>query len=175
MHILDLVRNSIDAGAKIISLRIVQDTKGDRLMIEIADDGCGMSEEEAKRASDPFVTGRTGRRIGLGLALVSQLAEMTDGTFSLRSKIGEGTVLVVEFRLSHPDLPPMGDLAGTLCALFASGGADFQIEYRRDGKGFAVDTRVIRSYLDGVALDRPDVMDWARAYLSENIMEVDAL
>ena len=175
LHILDLVRNSIDAGAKLVFIRIAQDTRCDRLTVEITDDGCGMSEDAARCASDPFMTGRTGRRVGLGLALVSQLAEMTGGSFSLQSKEGEGTRLKLEFCRSHPDLPPMGDLPGTFSALFAAGETDFVIEYRRDEQSFATDTRMIRSRLAGVPLDSPEVISWAREYLSENIMEVDSI
>ncbi|MDP1992946.1 MAG: ATP-binding protein, partial [Syntrophales bacterium] len=56
MHILDIVENSTRAGAKNVSLDIVEDSKTNTVTISIIDDGKGMTEEELKRALDPFYT-----------------------------------------------------------------------------------------------------------------------
>ena len=53
LHILDLMQNSIRAGAKNIQLRIEEDTRADTFTVIIQDDGCGMSPEMTKAVSSP--------------------------------------------------------------------------------------------------------------------------
>ena len=101
MHILDIVQNSISAGATIIEILIRIDTVADRLAFAVKDDGCGMSEEMVARVISPFTTSRTTRKVGLGIPLIKQLADMTNGHFALQSRVGEGTVLQAEFQLSQ--------------------------------------------------------------------------
>ena len=72
LHILDIVENSLAAGARRVEIRIAEDLRADRMTIEIVDDGCGMDEEMMKRALDPFFTTKTTRRVGLGLPLLAE-------------------------------------------------------------------------------------------------------
>jgi len=72
LHILDIVENSITAGASRIEIRILEDLKNDILSIEIKDNGKGMSDEILKKVINPFYTTRTTRRVGLGLSFLSQ-------------------------------------------------------------------------------------------------------
>ena len=66
-------------------------------MIEVEDDGEGMSEETMARIFDPFFTTRfTGR--GLGLATVLGIVRSHNGSLDMRSQIGRGT----EVRMSVP-------------------------------------------------------------------------
>jgi len=44
LHILDIVENSITAGATIIGVKINEDTKENLLLVEISDNGKGMDE-----------------------------------------------------------------------------------------------------------------------------------
>ena len=174
MHILDIVQNSISAGATKIEVLIRIDTVADRLVLEVKDDGCGMSEEMVARVTSPFTTSRTTRKVGLGIPLVKQLADMTNGCFALQSKVGEGTVLRAEFQFSHLDLPPMGDLVGTMQSLLISApeAPEFVLTYEKDGKSFVFDTREVRAALDGLPLDLPDVVAWMRDYLKEGFEQL---
>ena len=61
LYILDLVQNSITAGAKHIRISITVDTTADSLTIVIEDDGCGMSKELLSRVTSPFTTTRKTR------------------------------------------------------------------------------------------------------------------
>jgi hypothetical protein len=71
---------------------------GDRChRIEITDDGRGMDADVARRAFDPFFSGRdAGRGIGLGLPKALRLIESNGGTIDLSSRPGRGTRVLVE-------------------------------------------------------------------------------
>ena len=79
LHILDLVQNSVSAGATRVVVTIAWDTSADTLLISIEDDGKGMPPELLARVASPFTTTRTTRKVGLGIPLFKQLAEMCGG------------------------------------------------------------------------------------------------
>ena len=66
LNILDVTQNSVTAGATLIQISIVGDSASDRLTVQIADNGCGMTEEQVRCVTDPFFTSRTTRKVGLG-------------------------------------------------------------------------------------------------------------
>jgi hypothetical protein len=119
LHILDVVENSLAASASRIEIRIVEDTARDVLSLEIADNGKGMDAQAQGKALDPFFTTRTTRRVGLGLPLLAQAAQEAGGSIDVASEPGRGTTVKAEFRLSHPDLKPLGDVAETLRTILA--------------------------------------------------------
>ncbi|HLK00131.1 MAG TPA: HAMP domain-containing sensor histidine kinase [Streptosporangiaceae bacterium] len=67
---------------------------GDGALLEVADSGPGMSEDEAARAFDRFYRG-SGRGTGLGLAIVQAIAAAHGGHAMLRSSPGAGTSVQV--------------------------------------------------------------------------------
>ncbi|MGI6706505.1 MAG: ATP-binding protein, partial [Clostridia bacterium] len=69
LHILDIIQNSIAAEADKITVSIEEMTDRDSLSIEIADNGKGMDSETLAGASDPFMTTRKTRKVGLGLSM----------------------------------------------------------------------------------------------------------
>jgi len=145
LHILDIVENSIAAMAKRIEIRIDEDRARDLVAIEIKDDGKGMDEQTVKKALDPFYTTRTTRRVGLGLSLLAQAAEDSEGTFDLSSSPGKGTTVNATFRLSHPDCKPMGDIGQTIQVLVMSHPEiDFLYEHKSDNSTYRFDTREVR-------------------------------
>jgi signal transduction histidine kinase len=145
LHILDIVENSIAAMAKRIEIRIDEDRARDLVAIEIKDDGKGMDEQTVKKALDPFYTTRTTRRVGLGLSLLAQAAEESEGTFDLSSSPGKGTTVNATFRLSHPDCKPMGDIVQTMQVLIMSHPEiDFLYEHKSDNSTYRFDTREVR-------------------------------
>jgi two-component system OmpR family sensor kinase len=68
---------------------------GASVVIEVADTGPGIPEDEAPSVWEELYRGKAARGIpgsGLGLALVRSIAEKHGGQISLRSRVGEGTV-----------------------------------------------------------------------------------
>lgn len=120
LHILDVAENSIQASATKIEIMITEDKSKDLLVIEIKDNGRGMSEETLCKVLDPFYTTRTTRRVGMGLSLLSQAAKESNGSFEINSVIGEGTEVKASFQYSHIDRKPMGDIKSTLISLMIS-------------------------------------------------------
>ena len=117
--ICDTVQNSIEAGARNISLSLEED--GRMIRVDIRDDGKGMDEATQRRAWDPFWTEpgkHDKRRVGLGLPLLRQMAEAAGGAVELESAKGEGTHLAYSFAAGNLDTPPLGDVAGTVLTLF---------------------------------------------------------
>jgi anti-sigma regulatory factor (Ser/Thr protein kinase) len=168
LHILDIVQNSIVAGATLIEVEIVEDTSKDTLEIDINDNGCGMDEEVLKRVCDPFTTGRTTRRVGLGIPLFKLAAEQTGGSFEITSEKGVGTKVRAVFGYSHIDRQPLGDTASTMHQLItANDEIDILYTHTKDNKSFTADTREMRAVLGGVPFSQFEVSVWLLEYLKE--------
>ncbi len=168
LNVLDLTQNSLTAGAKLIQIDIAE--QEELLSLSIRDDGCGMAEDFLARVTDPFTTTRTTRKVGFGLPFVSQLCDMTGGTFAIRSKLGEGTEVSASFGLAHIDRPPLGDIAGTALSLIVPNQhVDFVFTYHTGAGEYELDTRVLREVLEGVPFSDPDVIAWLKANLEEGL------
>ena len=128
LHVLDVAQNSISAGATRLELTLTEDAGG-WLTVVIADNGRGMTPEFLSRATDPFTTTRTTRKVGLGLPLYRMAAEQTGGTLDIQSAEGVGTTVTARFDRKHLDCPPLGDLAGTV-ALLIQGSPELTWTYR---------------------------------------------
>ncbi|NLO74847.1 MAG: ATP-binding protein, partial [candidate division WS1 bacterium] len=58
-HILDLVRNAVEAGTRELELMVAEDSQADRLEITVRDKGQGMDAQTLARVTDAFFTSRT--------------------------------------------------------------------------------------------------------------------
>ncbi len=70
-----------------------------RLCISVSDNGCGMSEEEIAKAFEPFHTTKASGT-GLGLPIVKKIVEAHNGTLSVHSCKGKGTIITILLPLS---------------------------------------------------------------------------
>ena len=143
MHILDIMENSTRAEAKNISIEIVEDSAKNELSITIIDDGKGMTEEELKRALDPFYTTKKERsKVGLGLPLLKETAEQAGGCLVVTSAPRKGTEVRARMVLDHIDRPPLGDINQMLRIIIATNpGVVFDITYTVDGETETFSTR----------------------------------
>ncbi len=173
LHILDIVQNSVAAGAKFITLDLIEDVNTDLLEFSIKDDGCGMTEETLKKVTDPFTTGRTTRRVGLGIPLLKAAAELTGGELELTSEPGVGTTVTARFVYDSIDRQPLGNMAETILGIIISyENIDFVYYHRVNEKEFTIDTREIKGILGEVSLNEPEVVLWLSGFLNENETEL---
>lgn len=170
LHILDIAENSLCAGARNIGIGLEVKRAADRLILRVSDDGSGMSAELLEKAKDPFFTTKEGKRTGLGIPLLAQSAEECNGSLTIESRPGEGTVISAEFQLSHIDRKPLGDLGSTLSVLIASHpGRDFLLTFEDDGLSYRFDTRSLRKRLEGLPINLPDVLQLIRVEINDAV------
>ena len=170
LHILDLVENATGAGASKVEVAVEEDSHCDELRLRIADNGKGMDEALVARVTDPFVTSRTTRKVGLGLPLMDMTTRLCGGNLRIESIVGQGTTVKASWQLSHLDRPPLGNIAATIKAILVMN-PDILFQYRHNvgERLFALDSGDIRAALGDLPLTRPEVLDWLDQYLKENL------
>ncbi|WP_341529130.1 ATP-binding protein [Nostoc sp. UHCC 0302] len=68
-----------------------------QVMIRIADNGCGMTEEAKQKIFDPFFTTKPiGSGTGLGMSISYQIVNKHGGEISCLSTLGQGTEIVIK-------------------------------------------------------------------------------
>jgi two-component system NtrC family sensor kinase len=99
-------RQRVVAGRGTITITSAVD--GDHIVVDVADDGCGMPDEVAERAFEPFFTTKeVGRGTGQGLALArSIVVEGHHGTVTLQTRPMRGTTFRV--RIPIREQPHLG-------------------------------------------------------------------
>ncbi|MBQ6263588.1 MAG: ATP-binding protein [Clostridia bacterium] len=178
LYVLDIVMNSVRAGAENIDVSL--DDRGGLLTFKVTDDGCGMTEEQLERLSDPFFTTRKTRGVGLGVPFLKMLAEQTGGDVKVSSVAASespeshGTTLVATFHSNHIDFIPMGDIKGTFVTLIQGNpDVNFTFVHETDGGEVRLSCAELKSVLgDGIPLSSPEVLAWIRGYLAEAYEEI---
>lgn len=174
LHILDIANNSTRANAKNVEISVIADTLSDKLTIIVADDGCGMDEELLKRVTDPFATTRTTRKVGLGIPLFKQAAELTGGGLTVTSKVGVGTTTTATFGLKHIDRLPLGAVGSTFATLI--GGApetEFALNYEVDGRKYRFSTSDVKAVTEGIPINEPEILKFIEDMIDENIENIN--
>jgi hypothetical protein len=120
--ITDITQNAVEAGAGLVELEVSECaftsgviSSGGEFRFLVKDNGKGMTEEEVKRAVDPFVTDgvkHPHRKVGLGLPFLIQMAEQSNGGWDIKSEKGKGTTVTAWFDSGNVDMPPTGDIPG---------------------------------------------------------------
>jgi two-component system cell cycle sensor histidine kinase PleC len=107
---LNLLSNAVkftpDGGAVTVRGRLI----GGQVTIAICDNGIGIPKEALRKLGRPFeqVESQLTKRhqgSGLGLAIAKSLAEMHGGAMRIRSKLGQGTMVVVRLPLEAKPQP----------------------------------------------------------------------
>lgn len=175
LHIIDIIQNSISAGATLIRLAIEEDLCKDLLRITIEDNGRGMAPEQVEQLDNPFFTSRTTRKVGMGIPLFKQSAEQSGGSLVVYSEVGVGTTVSAVFGHSNIDRPPLGDIANSFVLMVsANPELDFVLDYIYNGMEYRFDTVEIKEALDGLPLNNPQVIMMLEEMIKENIKDLKA-
>jgi hypothetical protein len=173
LHILDIVHNSISAKATLINISIIENPALDQYLIEITDNGKGISPDKLSTITDPYTTTRKTRKVGLGLPLFRQNAEQTGGSLEITSEVNIGTKLKVLFKHNHIDRPAIGDIAGVLVNLVAGfGKIRFIYTHSTPHGTYSFDTKTINETLEGVKLNNPEIRNFLKEMINENLDEI---
>jgi len=168
LSILDIVENSIAAKATKVKISVEEDLEKDQLRITITDNGRGIDGKYLLKVTDPFVTTKPYRRVGLGLSLLKTKAQQCHGDLTISSQPGEGTTVKVVFQYGHIDRPPLGDIASTLaCIILANPGLDVLYQHTVGNVVYRLDTRRIKKMAGKNHLRKKDVL----ALISRDIEE----
>jgi two-component system sensor histidine kinase RegB len=88
----NVIQNALQASGR--EVRIAVTRESNTLTIVVADDGPGMTAEQAARAGDPFYTTKAGGT-GLGLFVTRSTIEQLGGTFRLATRPDAGTAVTM--------------------------------------------------------------------------------
>lgn len=99
--VVNLVDNALDASPEGSAVEVHASVEGDRVSLEVRDDGPGIPQELASRIFEPFVTTKeVGKGTGLGLWVVWALVSHMGGEVAVDSAPGRGTVMTVKLALA---------------------------------------------------------------------------
>ncbi len=175
LHIMDIAQNSIRAEATFIEISIEENLVLNILFICIKDNGKGMDSDTLARSIDPFYTSRNTRKVGLGLSLLKQNAEMAGGSFTIESLEKIGTTVKANFQLNHIDRAEMGDLPGVITLLVgANPNLEFVYTHNVNHQIYIFDTREIKEALDNLPLNLPEVLANLKEMITENLKDIQA-
>ncbi|CKS10985.1 two component system response sensor kinase membrane associated protein [Mycobacterium tuberculosis] len=110
----NLVANAIQHTPESADVTVRVGTEGDDAILEVADDGPGMSQEDALRVFERFYRADSSRArasggTGLGLSIVDSLVAAHGGAVTVTTALGEGCC----FRVSLPRVSDVDQLSLT--------------------------------------------------------------
>jgi len=175
IHVLDIVQNSVAAGATRIEIHVTEDLKRDLMTIEIIDNGKAMDSEMLDKVTDPFTTTKQDKEVGLGLALISQAAKEAGGGLEVKSVPGQGTTVTASFMLSSIDRMPLGDMKSTILSLvFGSPEIDFAYMHKKGIETCTFDTRDVRKMTGGQLFSDARTIRLVREILESQLEKIRA-
>ena len=174
LNILDIVQNSISAGADMIEI-LLTETEDKLLTLTIRDNGHGMSKDALKKVTDPFYTTRKTRKIGMGIPLLKFAAEMAGGKLTVESVSNDenckthGTSVTATFHTDSIDFTPIGDIISTVRVII-HGHPEIDYFFRHVTPSFDVslDTKKMREVLGSdISLSKSEILEWIEGNLKQ--------
>lgn len=173
LNIMDIIQNSLKAGADEITTVIRADRGENRLSIMIKDNGRGMDGEFLKNAKNPFTTTRTTRKVGLGIPFFEDAFVRARGRLDIESETDRGTTLKGYCDISHIDRIPLGDVALTFMQLImANPHVNFVLTLENTEDTFDFSVEEVKEQLEDVPIDTMEILEWIKGYINEGIKDI---
>jgi len=168
-HIFDILENSVTAEAT--EVKIILGFHNKRFFCRIIDNGKGI---ESAEVTDPFITSRRERKVGLGLPLLKRTAESTGGFLKISNLGKGGSCLEFEIDLTHIDAKPFGDLASVFIdALICWPAINLKvlINMGKDRKKEIFSSKKIKKVVDYCGLQQKEIREFIHQSINEGLKE----
>jgi two-component system OmpR family sensor kinase len=106
--LLQLAANAVKFSADGTTIAVGSAVRDGRIRLWVRDQGQGVSPEDSERIFERFARGRAGRGVegsGLGLPIVTAIAEAHGGTILLDSRPGHGSTFTLDLPTQNQELP----------------------------------------------------------------------
>lgn len=110
---INIVLNAIESMNEQGKLDIRGYSEGQMGVIEVADNGHGMSPEDKYRIFEPFFSTKA-NGVGLGLSITYQLLKENGGTIDLTSQLGHGTTMIIRLPMPQDEREGGGSYAPSI-------------------------------------------------------------
>ena len=167
------VKYTPSQGTVSLSIRqIPHGEKGVRLVVQVRDNGIGMTEEFQKEMFHLFTQERRRAQglngTGLGLAIVKRLVALMNGTIQVQSRLNEGSVFTVEFACEQAQMADISKASvrlpqrtdHPLRALLCEDNTVNQLIMKRLLKSIGVDCDVADNGVDGLTMFQQSQPGW---------------
>jgi len=169
-HLFDILENSVKAGATEVKITLgIQDNL---FFCKIEDNGMGIKE---KNVTDPFVTSRKTRKVGLGLPFLKKAAEGTGGFLRIFNLNKRGACLEFKTDISHIDAKPFGDIARTFVdAIYSWPDVDFEIftNIENNKKIPVLNSRKIKNIVNQSEMQQKEIRDFIYQSIDQELKKI---
>lgn len=169
-HLFDILENSVKAGAT--EVKIILRIQDKIFFCKIEDNGSGIKDEDV---TDPFVTSRKTRKIGLGLPLLKRAAESTGGFLKIYNSEKEGAILEFKIDIAHIDTKPFGDIVRTFVdAIYSWPDVDFEIftNIENNKKISVLNSRKIKNIVNQSEMQRKEIRCFIYQSIDEELKKI---
>jgi len=169
-HLFDILENSVNAGAK--EVKIILGIQNKLFFCKIEDNGVGIKDEDV---TDPFVTSRKTRKVGLGLPLLKREAENTGGFLKIHNSEKGGVILEFKIDIAHIDAKPFGDITRTFVdALYGWPKVNFNIFIQKeDNKKISIfSSKKIREIVSYSEMQQKEIRDFIYKTINQELKKI---